>query len=64
MTTDQNKAVYRRFIQEVFNKGRLDILDEVLSPSYVFRDAPPGMAAVGPSSLRGSDSGAHRGGER
>jgi steroid delta-isomerase-like uncharacterized protein len=42
MVTDQNKAVYRRFIEEVFNEGRLDVLDEVLSPSYVYRDAPPG----------------------
>jgi steroid delta-isomerase-like uncharacterized protein len=42
MTTDQNKAVYRRFIQEVFNEGRLDALDALLSPSYVLRDAPPG----------------------
>lgn len=42
MTTDRNKAVYRRFIQEVFNEGRLEVLDGVLSPSYVFRDAPPG----------------------
>ena len=42
MTTEQNKAVYRRFIQEVFNEGRLDALDTLLSPSYVLRDAPPG----------------------
>jgi steroid delta-isomerase-like uncharacterized protein len=40
--SEQNKAVYRRFIQEVFNAGRLDLLDELLSPSYVYRDAPPG----------------------
>ena len=42
MDTEQNKAIYRRFIQEVFNEGRLDRLDELLSPSYVYRDAPPG----------------------
>jgi steroid delta-isomerase-like uncharacterized protein len=46
MTTDQNKAVYRRFIQEVFNEGRLDALDALLSPSYVFHDAPPGPQAI------------------
>ena len=50
MTTDQNKAVYRRFIQEVFNEGRLDALDELLSPSYVLRDAPPG-APPGPQAV-------------
>ncbi|HEY7355897.1 MAG TPA: ester cyclase [Ktedonobacterales bacterium] len=42
MDTEQNKAIYRRFIQEVFNEGRLDRMDELLSPSYVYRDAPPG----------------------
>jgi steroid delta-isomerase-like uncharacterized protein len=42
MVTDQTKAVYRRFIQEVFNEGRLDMLDEVLSRSYIYHDAPPG----------------------
>jgi steroid delta-isomerase-like uncharacterized protein len=45
MSTDQNKAVYRRFIQEAFNKGNLDVLDEVLAPNYVYRDAPPGTPA-------------------
>jgi predicted ester cyclase len=37
-----NKAVYRRFIQEVFNEGRLDKLDEFLAPGYAIQDAPPG----------------------
>lgn len=40
--TERNKALYRRYIQEVFNEGRLDRLDELLSPSYVYRNAPPG----------------------
>ena len=47
MTVEQNKALYRRFIQEAFNEGRLDRLDELLAPDYVFRDAPPGMAPSG-----------------
>ncbi len=51
MATGQNKAIYRRFIQEVFNEGRLDRLDELLSPSYVYRDAPPGTPA-GPEAIR------------
>ena len=42
MVTDQNKAVYLRFIQEVFNEGRLDRLDQLLAPAYQIRDAPPG----------------------
>jgi len=39
---EQNKAIYREFIQRVFNEGRLDMLDKFLAPSYVIRDAPPG----------------------
>ena len=42
MTTAENKAIYRRFIDEVFNQGRLDALHEFLSPAYVLHDAPPG----------------------
>jgi predicted ester cyclase len=45
MTTEQNKAIYRRFIQEVFNEGHLDKLDEFLDPSYSIQDAPPGTPA-------------------
>jgi predicted ester cyclase len=39
---ESNKAVYREFIQTVFNEGRLDNLDRFLAPSYAIRDAPPG----------------------
>jgi steroid delta-isomerase-like uncharacterized protein len=42
LVTEQNKAVYRRFIQEVFNEGRVDMLEQLLSPSYIYQDAPPG----------------------
>jgi steroid delta-isomerase-like uncharacterized protein len=42
LVIEQNKAVYRRFIQEVFNEGRLDMLEQLLSPSYIYQDAPPG----------------------
>lgn len=51
MDTEQNKAIYRRFIQEVFNEGRLDRLDELLSPSYTYRDAPPGTPP-GPEAIK------------
>lgn len=39
---DRNKAIYRRYIQQVFNEGRVDLLDELLAPSYVYHEAPPG----------------------
>lgn len=42
MSTEQNKALYRRFIEEGFNQGRLATVDELLAPAYVLHDAPPG----------------------
>jgi steroid delta-isomerase-like uncharacterized protein len=40
---DRNKAIYQRYIQQVFNQGQLDLLDELLSPSYMYHEAPPGI---------------------
>ena len=45
MTLDDNKAVYRRFIDEAFNRGNVDKLDELLTSDYVLHDAAPGLAA-------------------
>jgi steroid delta-isomerase-like uncharacterized protein len=50
MSLEQNKALYRRYIQEVFNEGRLEALATLLSPDYIYHDAPPdipkGRAAI------------------
>jgi ketosteroid isomerase-like protein len=37
MSTEQNKAVVRRFITEVLVGGNVDVADEVLAPNYVNR---------------------------
>src|SRR5947209_19185021 len=37
MSTDENKAVVRRFIDEVLIGGDLEAIDEVLAPNYVNR---------------------------
>ena len=34
-TPEQNKAVVRRFMTEVLQGGNLDLVDELLDPSYV-----------------------------
>ena len=58
MSTEQNKAVVRRFMTEVLQGGNLDVLDEVLAPTYVnpamggadgaaFKAILTGMAATG-----------------
>lgn len=41
MTTEQNKANYRRFVEEVWNQGSLDVVEEIASPDVVFH-SPPG----------------------
>jgi ketosteroid isomerase-like protein len=35
MGTEENKAVVRRFMNEVLAGGNLDVVDEVLAPNYV-----------------------------
>ncbi len=41
MSTEQNKVNYRRFIEEVWNKGCLDVVEEIALPNVVFH-SPPG----------------------
>ena len=58
MSTEQNKAVVRRFMTEVLDGGNVDLLDELLAPTYVnpamggadgaaFKAILTGMAATG-----------------
>ena len=42
MSTEQNKAVVRRFIEEVLNKQNAALVDELLAPDYVNHLAPGG----------------------
>jgi predicted ester cyclase len=39
---EANKAVYRRMVEEVVNKGHFDVVDEIFHPDYVDHVAPPG----------------------
>jgi steroid delta-isomerase-like uncharacterized protein len=38
MSAEQNKALARRVLEEMFNKGNLDVADELLAPDYVDHD--------------------------
>ena len=42
MSTEQNKAVVRRFIEEVLNNQNLALVDELFAPDYVNHLAPGG----------------------
>ena len=39
MSVEENKAVIRRHVEEVFNRGDLSVADEIISADYVFRGA-------------------------
>src|SRR5690348_1187255 len=45
MSTETNKSIVRRFIQEVVNEGNLAFIDEIASPDFVEHAAPPGFPA-------------------
>lgn len=42
MAESAKKQVYRRFVEEVINKGNLSIIPELYHPDYVDHSAPPG----------------------
>ncbi len=44
MTEEKNKALNRRFVEEVINQGNLDVIEELLDPGAVDHAAPPGFA--------------------
>jgi steroid delta-isomerase-like uncharacterized protein len=43
MSTEQNKAIVRRFFDEVINKQNLAAIDELFAEHYVNHFNPPGM---------------------
>jgi steroid delta-isomerase-like uncharacterized protein len=46
--SDENKAVIRRLYGEVWNKRRIEILPEIISPSHALHDPNIADAMVGP----------------
>lgn len=50
----KNKAVVRRFVEEVWNKGNLNVADEVLAPDYIEYPSVPDTPAkpVGPDGMK------------
>jgi steroid delta-isomerase-like uncharacterized protein len=44
MSTEQNKAVFRRMVEEVFNRGNIALIDEIMAPDFMEREElPPGF---------------------
>lgn len=49
MTVEQNKALIRRFYEEVWNRGNLDVAHAVFAADYVRHDLRPGNPLSGPA---------------
>jgi steroid delta-isomerase-like uncharacterized protein len=46
MSTEQDKALIRRFIEELFNRGNISLANEILAPDFVEHEQlPPGIPA-------------------
>ena len=43
MSIDDNRAVTQRFYEEVWNKGDLDAVDDLMTSDFVDHAAPPGF---------------------
>ncbi len=43
VSAEDNKALVRRFVDEVQSKGNTDLIDEICSAEFVNHSAPPGI---------------------
>ena len=44
MSTEQNKAVFRQMVEEIFNKGNISLFDEIVAPDFIeHEELPPGI---------------------
>ena len=51
MSASENLAIARRFLLDAFSGGNLDLLDDLLAPSYIDHNAPPGLPP-GPAGIK------------
>jgi predicted ester cyclase len=49
---ERNRRIGQRYFDEVWNQGRLDVLDELLSPDYVNHTPSTGNPPPGPDGLK------------
>jgi steroid delta-isomerase-like uncharacterized protein len=51
-TTDQNKAIARRWSEELWSRGNLAVADEIIAPDYERHDPGDPFAAKGPDDVK------------
>jgi predicted ester cyclase len=42
MSSEQSRALARRVTEEIFNQGKLNVVDELFTPDFVEHNLPPG----------------------
>ena len=52
MSTEKNKAIVRRWSQELFNQGHLTVADEIVAPTYCRHDPGDPYAVDGPEGVK------------
>jgi hypothetical protein len=43
VSAEENKALVRRFVEEVQSQSNTDLIDEICSPEFVNHSSPPGL---------------------
>jgi predicted ester cyclase len=61
MTSQENKAIVRRFVREVWNGGDIAVVDELYSPEYVGHWFRPDGADADREALKAFIEAVHRG---
>lgn len=52
MSTEENKAIARRWSEELFNQGDLVVADEIVAPTYRRHDPGASFAVEGPEGVK------------
>ena len=52
MFAEENRALIQRFVDEVFNRGNLDVVDEIFAPVYVGHTAGLLEQTLGPEGVK------------
>ena len=48
MSTEDNKTLMRRFLEEVFNKKNLSAIEEFTAPNHIYHSAAAAGFPIGP----------------
>lgn len=52
MSTEQNKALIRRLVEEIFNQGNANVADELIAPDFIEHEELPPEIASGPEGIK------------